>query len=190
MVREKHWSLDSCVGYARRKKLFPREYIVCTKTLYREFWAGNLPITPFDLPEVLSRKPKKKGTRKNKKVLGKSIDERPDEAMMRIVCGHWETDTVVGKRAGKESVVLTLVEKATDFYIAIKKPGKDSISVMAALKVLREEYGDKHFSDIFKTITADNGPEFEKTLGTESLECWRLLRPSILILRKRSERET
>lgn len=81
---------------------------------------------------------------------------------MRIVCGHWEIDTVVGKRAGKESVVLTLVEKVTDFYLAIKIPGKDSDSVMAAMETLREEYGDTHFSEIFKTITADNGPEFER----------------------------
>lgn len=161
-VREKHWSLDCCVGYARRKKLFPSEYIVCTKTLYRELWAGNLPLSPFDLPEVLSRKSKKAHTRKNKKVLGKSIDDRPEEASMRIVCGHWEIDTVVGKRAGKESVVLTLVEKVTDFYLAIKIPDKDSDSVMAAMETLREEYGDTHFSEIFKTITADNGPEFER----------------------------
>lgn len=169
MVKEKHWSLDSCVGYARRKKLFPKEYIVCTKTLYRELWAGKLPLTPFDLPEALSRKSKKKGVRKNKKILGKSIDVRPDEVMMRIVSGHWEIDTVVGKRAGKESVVLTLVEKVTDFYLAIKIPGKDADSVMAAMEVLREEYGDEHFSEIFKTITADNGSEFEKL---SELEDW------------------
>ena len=35
-VKEKHWSLDVCVGYARRKKLFPKECIVCAKTLYNE----------------------------------------------------------------------------------------------------------------------------------------------------------
>ena len=67
--------------------------------------------------------------------------------MMRIVCGHWEIDTVIGKRAGKESVVLTLVEKVTDFYLAIKIPGKDSASVTATMEVLREECGEK-FSEI------------------------------------------
>lgn len=88
---------------------------------------------------------------------------------MRIVCGHWEIDTVVGKRSGKESVVLTLVEKVTDFYLAIKLPGKDAASVMAAMEVLRDEYGEEKFSEIFKTITADNGSEFE-TLS--ELEEW------------------
>lgn len=160
-VKEHGWSIDVCVGYARRKKLFPKEQIFCTKTLYNAVWSGKLPLSPMDLPEALRRKPKKQ-PRKHKKLLGKSIDERPEEAMMRIVCGHWEIDTVVGHRQGKGSVVLTLVEKVTDFYLAIKIPGKDSDSVMAAMEVLREEYGEEYFSQIFRTITADNGSEFER----------------------------
>ena len=32
---------------------------------------------------------------------------------------------------------------------------------MAAMEVLKEEYGDE-FSEVFKTITADNGSEFER----------------------------
>ncbi len=168
-VKEHKWSLDICVGYARRKKLFPSEQIVCTKTLYNELWAGNLPLTPFDVPEALSRKKKKHTNRKNKRIYGKSIEERPEEVLDRIICGHWEIDTVTGHRAGKESAVLTLVEKVTDFYLAIKIPGKDSASVMAAMEVLRDEYGEEHFATIFKTITADNGAEFERLA---ELEAW------------------
>lgn len=161
-VKEFGWSLDVCVGYARRKHLFPKEQVVCTKTLYNELWEGNLPLTPFDVPEALARKPKRHSQRKNKRICGKSIEERPEEALDRIICGHWEIDTVVGHRAGHESAVLTLVEKVTDFYLAIKIPGKDAASVMAAMEVLREEYGTEYFSRIFKTITADNGAEFER----------------------------
>ena len=168
-VKERKWSLNICVGYARKHKLFPPEQIVCTKTLYNELWAGNLPLTPFDVPEALERKPKKAANRKNKRIYGKSIEERPEEVTERIVCGHWEIDTVVGHRAGKESVVLTLVEKVTDFYMAIKIPGKTADAVMAAMEVLREEYGEEHFATVFKTITADNGPEFERL---PELEAW------------------
>ena len=166
-VKEKGWTFDVCVGRARKKKLFPKEQIVCAKTLYNELWAGNLPLSPFDLPEALSRKTQKHMDRKNKRIYGKSIEERPDEASLRTVCGHWEIDTVVGHRAGKESVVLTLVEKKTDYYLAIKIPGKDSASVMTAMEVLREEYGDK-FAEVFKTITADNGSEFERLSELEA----------------------
>ena len=168
-VKLRKWSLDVCVGYARKNKLFPKEQIVCTKTLYNELWAGNLPLTPFDVPEALTRKPKKQANRKNKRIYGKSIEERPEEVMERIICGHWEIDTVVGHRAGHESVVLTLVEKVTDFYLAIKIPDKTADAVMAAMEVLREEYGEEHFAEIFKTITADNGTEFERLAELEAL---------------------
>lgn len=72
-------------------------------------------------------------TRKNNHVLGSSIDERLEIASLRTECGHWEIDTVVGHKGGKESVVLTLVEKKTDYYIAIKIPVKDSVSVKTAM---------------------------------------------------------
>jgi len=160
-VRDEGWSFDACVGRARKEKLFPEEQILSAKTLYNELWAGNLPLSPFDLPEALSRKRKRKPNRQNKRIYGRSIDERPEEASLRTVCGHWEIDTVVGHRSGKESVVLTLVEKKSDYYIAIKIPGKNADAVMTAMEVLREEYGDE-FCEVFKTITADNGSEFER----------------------------
>ena len=48
--------------------------------------------------------------------------------------GHWEGDTVVGKRNGKEAVILTLLEKKTQHYLAIRIPGKTSEAVNAACK--------------------------------------------------------
>ena len=167
-VKKHGWSFDACVGYAKRHNMFPKNQIPCTKTLYNELWAGNLPLTPFDVPEVLSRKKNKHHNRKNKRVLGKSIEERPEIASTRRECGHWEIDTVIGHKEGRESVVLTIVEKKTDFYIAIKIPGKDADSVNTALEVLREEYGEDYFPEVFKTITADTGSEFERLSEIES----------------------
>ena len=59
-VREFHWSFDVCVGYARRRKLFSEEQIPCTKTLYNLLWKGELPVSLFELPEVLNRRKRKK----------------------------------------------------------------------------------------------------------------------------------
>lgn len=158
-VRNKMWSLDACVGYARKNKLFPDELIVCSKTLYNAVWKGVI-LSPFDLPEALSRSTKRHNHHKNKRILGRSIEERPEIVSLRTECGHWEIDTVVGRKNGKESVVLTLVEKVTDYYIAIKIPDKSSLSIMTALEVLRKEYGYEFFDTVFKTITTDNGSEF------------------------------
>lgn len=110
-------------------------------------WAGNLPFTPLDIPEALTRNNKAHKARKNKCILGASIDERPEIASLRIECGHWEIDTFVGHKDGKKSVILTLVEKKTDYYIAIKIHVKDSVSVKTAMEVLRKEYGEDKFLD-------------------------------------------
>ena len=158
-VRNNKWSIDSCVGYAKLHGMF-KGCILSTKTIYNAVWSGTIELSIFELPEALSRKNKKSRSRRNKRQFGTSIDERPENVSARTEYGHWEIDTVVGRKSGKESVVLTLVDKKSDFYIAIKIPGKDSVSVITAMEVLREEYGDK-FSTVFKTITADNGSEFE-----------------------------
>ena len=167
-VLKDRWSIDACVGYARKNRLFPAELIVCTKTIYHAVWSGQIRLRPLDLPEALKRSPKHNRVRCSKKVLGRSIEERPADVSERITEGHWEIDTVVGHRAGKESVVLTLTEKKTDFYIAMKIPGKDPVSVMDAMDTLRNEYGERYFSSVFQTITADNGSEFSTLSGLET----------------------
>ena len=158
--RDHKWSLDSCVGYARRNRLFPTCEMVCTHTLYNEAWAGSLPLNITELPEAIKRKQHRDAKpREHKKNLGKSIAERPEVAGTRAEEGHWEGDTVVGKRNGKEAVVLTLLEKKTENYMAVRIPGKTSEAVMTAMQRIKEEFGDK-FSQVFKTITVDNGSEF------------------------------
>ena len=52
-------------------------------------------------------KEKKHRVRENKKRYGTSISSRPEMASLRLEEGHWEGDTVVGKRAGKEAVVFS-----------------------------------------------------------------------------------
>ena len=157
--REHTWSLDACCGYARRHQLFPAEEMVCTRTLYNMVWNSALSITPTDLPEALKRNTRTARCRENKKHYGTSISKRPEIAALRVEEGHWEGDTVVGKRAGKESVVLSLLEKKTQTYLAFRIPGKTSQTVLNAMTALRDAYGE-HFSKVFKTITVDNGSEF------------------------------
>ena len=158
-VIEHKWSLDACCGYASLHRLFTASEMVCTRTLYNMVWAGMLPITPTELPEALKRNTKKHKFRENKKHYGESISNRPEIAGLRVEEGHWEGDTVIGKRAGKEAVVLSLLEKKTETYLAFRIPGKTSEAVMEAMRTLRSEYGDR-FAEVFKTITVDNGSEF------------------------------
>ena len=87
------------------------------------------------------------------------MDELQFMSSQRTEEGHGEGDTVVGKRAGKDAVVFSLLEKKTENYLAFLIPGKTSEAVMAAMQMLKEEYGDR-FAQVFKTITVDNGAAF------------------------------
>ena len=166
-VRFHKWSLDACVGYARRNKLFPTETIPCTKTLYNLIWRGELILTLFDLPEALSRRTKGK-PRVSKRLNGKSIEERPDEVMQRNTFGHWESDTVLGKKKKGEPAVFTIVERMTGCYLSIRASEKTSQGIAGAMEVLHERFGDK-FSQVFRTITTDNGNEFAAFSEFEAL---------------------
>lgn len=159
MVLKYHWSLDACVGRALESGKFTREEIVCTKTLYNYVDLGLLNITNSNLPEKLSRKPKHKHVRENKRKLGRSIEERDSSIDLRQEFGHWECDLVIGRKVGQECVLLTIYERKTRKFIIIKLPDKKSTSVMQAFAQLQANLADK-WDSIFKTITTDNGSEF------------------------------
>ena len=168
-VRKKRWSLDTCVGHARLQNLFQPEQIPCTKTLYNMLWAGKLPLSLFDVPQALGRKQHRKWNRKNKRMKGRSIEDRPAIVSEGTEIGHWEIDTVVGQREGREAVAFTAVEKVTRNYIAIRISGRTSAGVEDAMNKLQDLYGKERFSQVFKTMTADNGPEFETLSKFERL---------------------
>ena len=77
--------------------------------------------------------------------------------------------TVVGHRKGHAAVVFTAVEKVTRNYIAIRIPERTKEGMEAAISQLKEKYGVKHFSTVFKTMTADNDSEFTTFSKLESL---------------------
>lgn len=140
-------------------QMFEPSEMVCTSTLYNMVWQGILAIKPIDLPEALKRRAKERREKEQKKCYGTSISSRPEIASLRIEEGHWEGDTVIGKRDGKDAVILSLLEKKTETYLAFRIPGKTSDAVLQAMHAIQTELGDR-FSKVFKTITVDNGSEF------------------------------
>lgn len=165
---EDKWSLDVCVHRSLKDGLFTREQIVCTKTLYNYADLGLLTIKNIDLPEKLRRSPKKARVLENKRVLGRSITERPASIDDRAEFGHWEADLVIGSKSGNDDALLTMIERKTREYWMIRVPGRDPNGVMAALRDLRDQYRE-HWSDVFKTITTDNGSEFSLLSGLEDV---------------------
>ncbi len=69
-------------------------------------------------------------------------------------------DTAVGEKSGNDCVLLTILEGKTRNAIVRKIASKSACAFMNELKSIRNLYGD-HFSQVFKTITGDNGSEFD-----------------------------
>ena len=158
---EKGWSLDACTGKALETGKFRRDQIVCTKTLYNYVDNGLIGIKNIDLPEKLSRNTKKEKVRKHKRILGDSIELRPENVELREEFGHWEVDTVVGSKHEDEPCIVTMVERKTREAIWIKASDHTADGVQAAIQSVMIQFGSMA-SAVFKTVTGDNGSEFAR----------------------------
>lgn len=162
-ILKNHWSPDAVVGHARMNSEFEGTYMPCTKTLYNLIDEGKLSVINLDLAMKTRRSTKKKAVKKNQRILGQSIEKRDPVIETREEFGHWEIDTVIGKKSHDEAL-LTLVERQTRKELMVRIPGKNASSVQDALKTLMAPY-EGRLSTVFKSITADNGSEFSE-LGT------------------------
>ncbi|MFS0924626.1 IS30 family transposase [Enterococcus casseliflavus] len=168
LFKEFSYSPDAVVGRVKRERRFLPEEMVCTTTLYAYINAQLLEIRNIDLLDKLKRKTVTRRIRKNKKVLGESIEKRPPEVLSRESFGHFEIDTVIGKRDGSETALLTLTERKTRFELIRLLDRKDADSVSYALKQLIAEFGPTKFDQLFQSITSDSGSEF--ALLTETMK--------------------
>lgn len=150
------------------------------KTIYNYIDAGLFPnLTNKHLPvKNQSKKHKHDKVRpatNNSK--GTSISKRAESVENREEFGHWEMDTVVGKKGTKE-VLLVLTERKTRQEIIRKIKSKSQYCVVKEIDKIERKMGAKKFRETFKTITCDNGCE---NLDFEGIE------RSILTKRKRTK---
>lgn len=157
--QKEEWSLDASFGHALRTGKFRRKEMVCTKTLYNYIDLSLIPLTNMDLPEKLKRKTKGSRVRENKRILGDSIDDRPKEIDTRMEFGHWEIDSVLGKKGKDEPVVVTIVERKLRKSLWMKAADHSAEAMQTAVKNAIDYFGDQ-YREVFKSITADNGSEF------------------------------
>ena len=127
------WSPDTAIGYAKVNNLFPGQEF-STKTFYN--WVDDrlVKVINLDLLLKVRRKPKNK-RRERKKVLGKSIEERPAEVEGREEFGHWEGDGIVGK--GQKGHIISLVERKVGIGLLFNAETKEDDKIVEILKGLR-----------------------------------------------------
>ncbi|MBO5356462.1 MAG: IS30 family transposase [Clostridia bacterium] len=157
MIKQKY-SPNAILGYIKLHNLEFKTN-VCRATLYSYIDKGLfLNVTNKDLLRKGKKKKKYRKVRAKKAPAGTSIEKRPKYIEERKEFGHWELDTVVGKRK-KGEVLFVLTERMTRYEIIYKAKDKTAHSLVFFLNKLERKY-KKFFPQIFKTITVDNGSEF------------------------------
>ncbi|WP_049411688.1 IS30 family transposase [Staphylococcus pettenkoferi] len=155
-----HWSPEALILDAKRRNTFDDKPVPCTTTLYAWIDEGQLKTRNIHLQEKWRRRPKNKTYhRSHQRVLGMSINERPQAVETREEFGHWKIDTVIGSKDKSEPVLLTLVERKTRFEILTLIENKSAQAVTRSIRRLQTQL-ESYMNHIFKSKTADNGSEF------------------------------
>jgi IS30 family transposase len=162
ILGEEKWSPDAAIGFAKAGNLFPGQEF-CTKTFYNWIDDGLVKVINLDLLLKVRRKPKSP-RKERKKVLGKSIEERPESVETREEFGHWEGDGIVGK--GQQGFLISLVERKLGVGFLFNAEDKKDDRIVEIMYSLQQQYG-KYFPAIFKSFTFDNGSEFADSAAME-----------------------
>lgn len=159
MIINHHYSPEAVLAEIRRKKLhFNTD--VSARTIYRYIDNGIFPnLTRKSLPYRGKRQKKKKESIVlAQPKLGRSIEKRPEDVSSRVTFGHWELDSVIGRRE-KGETLLVFTERKTRYQLIFRSPDKSPGSTVRVLNSLELRLG-KDFRQIFRSITCDNGVEF------------------------------
>ncbi len=165
-VADEGYSPDAALALAKKEGFTT---VISKQTFYNYIDAGLfLKLTNKALPVKGRRKDKKKKVRRKqaKANAGTSIEKRPEIVDAREEFGHWEMDSVVGPQGQSNCTLLVLTERKTREEIIRKLLNHGSDAVVEELDKLEALWGDD-FTNVFKTITVDNGVEFS---FTEKLE--------------------
>ena len=164
-IHEKKYSPAAALAYIRLNYDFDVD--ISKTTLYR-YIDNDLFLTLTNKDLYIKRN---KNKRKHKRVhacsapSGMSIEQRPPVVSARSSFGHWEMDCVVGRRSSK-NVLLVFTERLTRKELIYKIPDKTKTSVVKIIDRLQSRFGSS-FSQVFKTITCDNGIEFVDAHGIQ-----------------------
>lgn len=176
LLKEEGKSPDIVAYKIRENKTFNVK--VSTNTIYDGIRKGYLEVSTKDRKRMKdkSRRCRVERNKIPESKKDRSIELRPDYINNRKEFGHFEMDLVLGKQGKDKECLLTLTERKTRFEIVIKLNNKSSSEVIRAIKSMKDNLKD-YSSEIFKSITTDNGSEFsryeeiEEILGTMIYFC-------------------
>jgi IS30 family transposase len=134
-----NWSPEQISGWLEQRYPEDERMRISHETIYRSLFIQARGVLKKELQSHLRTRRKfrraktasTKGQTRGQIIDAVSISERPPEVEDRAVPGHWEGDLISG---AKNSHIATLVERHSRFTMLVKVAGKDTETVVAALK--------------------------------------------------------
>lgn len=112
------------------------------------------------------RKPEDRDRQKRARpAKGDTVEERPREVADRETFGNWEMDSIIGCKGSKAALVV-LTERLTRYPVIFRVPDHTMESVVRGLDRIERRMG-AGFRQVFRSITVDNGSEFQDCAGME-----------------------
>ena len=154
------WSPEQISGWLKRSYPEDEEMQISHETIYRSLFVQARGVLKKELvghlrTRRMMRRSKKASTRgqpRGQIVDAVSIRERPAEVEDRAVPGHWEGDLLAGS---SNTHIATLVERKARFAMLVKVDGKDTETVVRALKKQVRRLP----AELRKSLTWDRGME-------------------------------
>lgn len=165
LIEDRHWSPEQISNRLKREN---NALQISWVTIYRAIHAGlfNGPTNGHGFlkkSDRFSRLLRHKGKRRKKNgeeskqgkfYISNHLKDRPEEANNRSEKGHFEADTVIGKRGS--DCLVTLVDRFSRLTLAGKLPSKDASAVSRKIIELLSTLPQ----EIIKSVTPDRGSEF------------------------------
>ena len=167
-IKKDKWSPDVIVGYMKKHGMFDFNGF-CSITVPTIYNAIRYGIINVKITDTRRMKERTKYSHHEKVSLPASkipysIETRPEEVNNRHIFGHFELDTVIGKRNGKHECLLTITERKSRYEMIFKIESKTSEAVTNKINQIKL-YFKNNYENIFKSFTTDNGSEFSDYLG-------------------------
>lgn len=167
LIAVQHFSPGAALAEIRNNgEVYDTE--ICETTLYNYIYRGDvfLVLDASHLHDKGKRHRKKRdGEKAARAARGNSIEKRPREIGRREQFGHWEMDSIMGCKGSKKTL-LVLTERRTRMGIVTLLEDHTAASVVKAINRLERRFG-RLFYTLFKSITVDNGCEFQDFEGIE-----------------------
>lgn len=165
MIAQDKYSPKAVLLHIKKYNLKFKESISSVNTIYSAIRKGYFEMLSLEHLPRRGRniKHKKKVQIQKRASRGVSIEKRPKAVENRATFGHWEMDCVEGRLQNKKTL-LVLTERKTRYEIIEQLKSHTTSEVVKALNRIEKRFKSSFF-DIFKTITVDNGHEFNDEQG-------------------------